>query len=97
MKEIEAELRDVLRRKKPNPEFASRILEQTRQRRHGWSWGRMWAPAFAAALALIVGVALWERQRQAERAHDELVQALQITAKKISFVQNVAIKNLREE
>ena len=97
MKEFESELKAALRRKSPGPDFVREILAQTRPRPQRWTWGRTWAPAFAAILALVVGAGLWERHREAERARDELVQALQITANKISFVQNVAMKNLREE
>lgn len=48
-----------------------------------------WSPAMAAVLAAFVGAGTWEYQQwrdrriQAERAREELVQALEITSEKV--------------
>lgn len=98
MSDIEQELREALRRKQPPAGFERRVVERAalsrRSREHRWRW----IPAAVVACLLIsVGSAYWQRQRQAERAKEQLMQALQITGQKLALVGRMAAENLGKQ
>ena len=102
LNDFEQELRKALGRKQPSDGFARRVLEQTKpersRRNWQWSWRWNWAPA-AIAASLVLGVSgiYWQRERQTEQARQQLQQALEITARTISHVERVAVKNLKKD
>lgn len=93
-REQEDLLRESLRRVQPPDGFADRVM--ARVPHQPW-WSRWlapvrraaWTPAIATLLVAFLGASSWEyaqwrdRRLQAERAHEELVQALVITTEKV--------------
>jgi hypothetical protein len=99
MSDFESDLRAALGRKQPSRNFVARVLSKA-EAGHARAWPRslaLWIPAAAAVIALIAtSVAAWERQRRAEHARDQLLEALKITAEKLAFVQDIAKRNLEQ-
>lgn len=93
-REQEELLRDSLRRVQPPDGFADRVM--ARLPRQPW-WYRLlaparraaWIPALATLLVAFLGASSWQyvqwrdQRLRAERAHEELVQALEITTEKV--------------
>lgn len=93
-REQEDLLRESLRRVRPPDGFADRVM--ARLPRQPW-WSRIlvparraaWVPALATLLVTFMAAGSWEyaqwrdRRLRAERAHEELVQALEITTEKV--------------
>src|SRR5580693_701280 len=94
MNDIDRELREALQRKQPPAGFHRRVMERavlSRRSLRRWRW----IPAAVAACLLIsVSGAYWQRQREAERAKEQLIEALQITGRTLTLVQQVAVKSL---
>ena len=87
---IEHELRSALRRESPDPGFSRRVLSRIEAKQHPWR-------AVAAAGLLTVVLGGWTahaivRQRQGERARDEVLLALRITSEKLSEAQSHVLK-----
>jgi uncharacterized protein HemX len=98
MSDIERELREALQRKQPPDGFDHRVMERAALSRRSKGRGRQWIPAAIAAFLLIsVSGAYWQRQRQAARAKEQLMQALQITGQTLTLVERVAAKNLGKQ
>lgn len=98
MSDIEQELREALRHKQPPAGFDRRVAERVALSRRSRLRWRQWTPAAVAACVLMsIGGAYWQRQRQAERAKEQLVLALQITAQKLTLVERAAAKNLGKQ
>ena len=95
MSALERELREVLQREQPSAGFDRRVLERAalarRSQQRQWKWI---STAVAACLVIGLTSVYWQRERQAERAQEQLVQALQITAQKLALVERMATKNL---
>lgn len=93
-------LRKALQRREPRDGFAGRVLarldEAPRQVKTPW-WRWVWSPALALAMLVVLVVAsAWqyhrfdaERQRRAraEKALQQLEQAMTIAAEKLEFAQ----------
>lgn len=98
MNDIERELRETLRRKQPPAGFERRAAERAalsqRSGRRRWQWI---SAAAVACLLMSISGGYWQRQRQAERAKEQLMQALQITGQKLTLVERVAAKNLGKQ
>ena len=99
MSDIEQQLRATLRRKQPPTRFEHRVLERVAALRAPPWWVRKWVAAVICACVLMgIGAGVyWQRHRQAERAHREVVRALQITAEKLALVERVAARNLSKQ
>ncbi len=92
---LEAQLRDALRRQDAPEGFAERVLRElpatavgfrkpVPRRRFAWTW----AAAAAAVAVLAMSASIQYRHIQEKRAADEAVQALQIVAEELVMVQN---------
>jgi hypothetical protein len=94
---VESDLRHALRRERPAPGLAERVLARAAQEQHVAtvrSRPRRWR-ALAASLLLTTVVGGWaahgvaERRREAgERARDQLLVALRITSAKVREAQH---------
>jgi uncharacterized protein HemX len=84
---LEDELRSALERRPPSPDFTQRVLAQALApaRRAPRTWVR-WAAALAASVILAAG-GFEYRQYQGERAKNEVLLAVRITAAKLYKVQ----------
>jgi hypothetical protein len=85
---LEDDLKRALRPESPAPGFANRVLqrierEQTYRPRPAW-WR---AAAASLTLAALLGGYAVHRQREGERAKDELLRAMSITSEKIHYAQ----------
>jgi hypothetical protein len=90
--EFEQELRGALRRKEPAKGFAERVI---RRAEGGGSRLRRFAPLLIAASLVtgVFGVVRYDEYRKGERAKEQLMLALRITAKTLDTVE----KKLRQE
>jgi hypothetical protein len=91
---FEQELKNALERKQPAKGFAERVIAQVepveqRPRVIGVSKLRRWAPlAIAASLMCgTFGVVRYEEYRKGERAKEQLMLALRITARTLGTVE----------
>ena len=86
--DFEQELRNALQRKEPAKGFAERVI---RRAQPGGSQTRLrrWAPLLIAASLVsgVFGVVRYEEYRKGERAKDQLMLALRITAKTFDTVE----------
>lgn len=91
---LEDELRSALRRENPSPGFAGRVAARTRtQAKSRWAFPRLvWATAIAALLVIGFGALTGYRQKQAERASQDAVLALRITAEKLNLARDKALR-----
>ena len=99
MSDLERELREILRRQQPSPGLHRRILERVEASERSRRWRREWTLA-AIAVGIMIGASslYWQGQRRhAERAHRELIQALQITARELTLAEGIAAKNLARQ
>ena len=87
---LENELKAALRRQDPSPGFANRVIARSRPRRKAPLVA--WAAAMAAML--VGGIAIHQeyQQRQAERAKEQTMLALRITAEKLNFARAKVLK-----
>ncbi|MEZ5402233.1 MAG: hypothetical protein R2729_21345 [Bryobacteraceae bacterium] len=84
--DLERELREVLRRRDPSPDFAARVVaaaEAERRRRVVLFPVRYWMAAAAAVLTVVGGLGLREYQQGLE-AKRQLLMALTITSEKLN-------------
>jgi uncharacterized iron-regulated membrane protein len=90
MSQFEHDLRESLRHRPAPPGFAERVLERTRRSEVGRPLFPRWL-AIAALLVVMIGsgALVWEqrRQREGEKAKEQLMVALQITGSKLRSVQ----------
>ena len=87
---LELELKRALERKSPPPDFAERVIRKATQpavsvTRHPWR-------AIAAAVLMTAVLGGWaareaSRQREGERAREEVLTALRITTEKLRNAQ----------
>lgn len=93
---LEAQLREALRRQDPPRGFAERVIEQAGpapvrlrntalKRRFRILWS---AVAAAAAVALMFSIAFQYRRAQEARTAEQAIQALQIVAEELSVAQS---------
>lgn len=92
MMHFEDELKKALRRQDPSPGFAARVAARVAEtHRPRWRMVPHWRAAWAAGIAAMVAVGLFVnaeyRQRRAEQAGREAVQALRIAAEKLNFAR----------
>jgi hypothetical protein len=108
MSRLEDELRSVLKRQEPSPDFAERVLArldapaaEIATRRPAWgSWFRLprlyrFAAGVAACLLLALGVSQYHKYRvrvQGEAAKERLVLALKIAGGRLNAVQQKVLK-----
>ncbi len=87
---FEQELRNALARKEPAKGFTERVIRRAEPNRRL----RQWMPVAVAASLLcgVFGVARYEEHRRGERAKEQLMLALRITAKTLDTVD----RKLRE-
>jgi hypothetical protein len=92
MSDFEQELRRTLQRREPprdlTPQIMARIGDAPKHRWFPVSFA--WRPALAAAavvLMLIGGIDRYREYRRGQEAKEQLMLALEITAQKVSFVQ----------
>jgi hypothetical protein len=88
MMHLEDDLKRALRAESPAPGFANRVMkrverEDQHQARPGW-WR---AAAASLTLAALLGGYAVHRQREGERARDELLRAMSITSEKVRYAQ----------
>lgn len=86
--DFEQELKAALRRKEPATGFAERVMRQVAAPRprgalRGWASLAVAASLFAG----VFGVARYEEYRKGQRAKDELMLALRITARTLDTVE----------
>jgi len=86
--DFEQELRNTLQRKEPAKGFAERVINQAQQSRRPQRL-RRFAPLLIAASLLtgVFGVVRYEEHRKGERAKEQLMLALRITAKTLDTVE----------
>ncbi len=100
MDRFEEQLRQALRRTEPPPGFAERVLERAAAEAEGRSWwrrfaevlrmpGRRWAVAALAGVVILAGVGYERemRRRQGERAKQQVLEALEITAEQFQIAR----------
>ena len=104
MTPFEEHLKEALARKEPSQDFASRVLEKTREQQPGvrqavmsWWFRRAWAWRLVpvmAALALVSGGAMYrehERTVRGELAKEKLLIAMRIAGSKLHETQQQVI------
>ena len=98
---FEEELREALRRVEPPEGFSSRVLARVAREKSRACWrdrlrGSLFAPRWRWAAAAACGVALiggvhyqreMDRRAQAERAKEQMLLALQVTAEQLHVAQ----------
>jgi type VI protein secretion system component VasK len=91
---LDHDLKHALRRQRPDPGFAGRVLarierEQAHQPRVRPLWWRAAAASVLLALVLGGGYAAHERaeRREGERARAQVMQALHIAGEKVRYAQ----------
>lgn len=84
---FEHDLRGALRRQSPAPGFANRVLQRIErdERRTRPVWWR--AAAASLTLAALLGGYAVHRQREGERAREELLRAMSIASEKVRYAQ----------
>jgi hypothetical protein len=85
MKEFEDQLRQALRRREPPDGFARRVAGKAAASRRPAA-AKWLGAAIAASLLLLVGGMQYQRYR-GERAKEQLMMAVEITAEKITLVR----------
>ena len=87
--DLERELRSALRRKEPATGFAERVIEKAQRGGGRQPRLRRWAPLLVAASLVsgVFGVVRYEEYRKGERAKEQLMLALRITAKTLDTVE----------
>ena len=103
--DFDAKLHAALQRRDPPPGFAERVLARAGAANHGmaeqapprralrvvWAWA-----AIAAMLVAAVGYRQVQQQR-AERAHEQALTALRITAEKLNAVRAKVLERERSD
>jgi hypothetical protein len=100
------DLEDLLRRglrPRQTPEgFATRVMDRLAGTSHVGSFqkkGSFWVPVAAAALLAVIGSTYWEYQQKeriaGERARDQLILALRISAATLNDVQQKVVRSTR--
>jgi len=90
---LEHELREVLKRRQPSPDFTARVMARVdRERKVRHFPAPRWVPwAVAATLLISSGGGLWEHQRhervKAEMAREQILLAFQITSHQLDHVR----------
>ena len=92
---LETELKAALRRQDPGPDFATRVVAAAVPRRRAPI--AVWAAAMAALLVGGVAIRQEYRQRQAERATQQVLLALRITSEKLNVARDRVLKIDREK
>jgi len=88
MDRLEAELKQALSRKAPGDGFADRVARAASAEKRVVAFPTpRWAMAAAATVLLGVGGGLAYRQHQGEVAKEQVMQAMRITAVKLSHIQ----------
>jgi hypothetical protein len=92
---FEEDLRAALRREPAPPDFASRVLRETR-RKNLWNRAFVLPLAAAVAAAAVIPVAWEYRQHQrAVEARDQLITALSITRTQVESTKAKIRNNMR--
>ena len=102
MRPFEDELKSALKRRKPRPDFADRVMSQLpATRRRGWT--HSWMAAAAAGLISLLGVSAYEYQRSERKRHEgeqakaELVFALELASEKLQHTRAKVLKNSQDQ
>jgi hypothetical protein len=99
-KNLEAQLREALRRQDPPEGFAERVVleaESARALRRRETprprFPLLWpAATFAATLALVFSISVEYRAQQEQRAGRQVIQALRIASEELNLARNKALE-----
>jgi hypothetical protein len=94
-RDLEARLPEALRPVEPPPGFAARVLRRLDEGRGRKLAMRKWTAMAAMVCLLAAGGWYWRQHRAASRAADQLSLALNISARKLSRVQQGLVVEIK--
>lgn len=86
MTDFDRQLRDALQRREPPRDLTRSVMARIEAPRRAWRWAPV-AAGIAAMVVLSVGGYRWEEYRKGQRAKQQVMLALRVTAQKLAVAE----------